>query len=357
MPSQKQLKWSELRVGITVIVAAITLAVLVFLMSGTAGFFTSKVTLYSYFDNAEGLRVGAPVALQGVTIGNVKDIRVVPGRQLDPVQVTMKVNTKYRFLLRKDSSATIQTVGVLGESFIDVDSKTAHGSQVDDGDTLKAANAPALQDVVRSSQTTLENLDILIKRLDRIVAEVENGKGSVGKFIQDPALFNKANALLAQMQQIVNDVSNGKGSIGKLLSDDSLYRKVNDSLDKVNHMVDSIDRGEGSLGKFIKDPSLYQNANQTISKANQLMDSINAGHGAIGKLAKDEEFAKKLDNTITKLSALADKFNSGEGTIGKLIQDPSVYNNTDQMLVETRNLVKAIRENPKKYLTIHFRVF
>jgi len=26
-------------------------------------------------------------------------------------------------------------------------------------------------------------------------------------------------------------------------------------------------------------------------------------------------------------------------------------------LVETRNLVKAIRENPKKYLTIHFKVF
>ena len=67
------------------IVAAVTLAVLIFLMSGTAGIFSSKITLYSYFDNAEGLRVGAPVALQGVTIGNVKDIRVVPGRQLDPV--------------------------------------------------------------------------------------------------------------------------------------------------------------------------------------------------------------------------------------------------------------------------------
>ena len=87
------------------------------------------------------------------------------------------------------------------------------------------------------------------------------------------------------------------------------------------------------------------------------MDSINAGHGALGKFAKDEEFARKLDNTITKLSVLADKINSGEGTVGKLVQDPSVYNNTDQMLVETRNLVKAIRENPKKYLTIHFRVF
>src|SRR5947209_3363379 len=326
-------------------------------MSGTAGFFTSKVTLYSYFDNAEGLRVGAPVALQGVTIGNVKEIRVVPGRQLDPVQVTMKVNTKYRFLLRKDSKATIQTVGVLGESFIDVDSKQATKKQVDDGDTLEAANAPALQDVVRSSQTNLENLDILIKRLDRIVAEVENGKGSVGKFIQDPALFNRANALLTQMQQIVNDVGDGKGSIGKLISDDTLYRKVNDSLDRINRMVESVEKGEGSLGKFVKDPSLYQNANQTIAKANQLMDSINAGHGALGKFARDEEFARKLDNTITKLSVLADKLNSGEGTVGKLIQDPSVYNNADQMLVETRNLVKAIRQDPKKYLTIHFRVF
>jgi phospholipid/cholesterol/gamma-HCH transport system substrate-binding protein len=357
VPSQRQLRWSELRVGITVVVAAITLAVLVFFMSGTAGLFTSKITLFSYYDNAEGLRVGAPVALQGVTIGNVKEIRVVPGRQLDPVQVTMKVNTKYRFLLRKDSSSSIQTVGVLGESFIDIDSKTAKGKTVDDGDILPATNAPALQDVVRSSQTTLQNLDILIKRLDRIVAAVENGQGSVGKIINDPSLFNRANSLLAQMQQIVNDVSNGKGSIGKLLSDDELYRKANDILDKVNRVADEVNRSEGSLGKFIHDPSLYQNANQTISKANQLMDNINAGHGTIGKLAKDEEFARKLDNTITKVSALADKLNSGEGTAGKFVQDPSMYNNTDQLLVETRGLIKAIRENPKKYLTIHLKLF
>jgi phospholipid/cholesterol/gamma-HCH transport system substrate-binding protein len=40
-----------------------------------------------------------------------------------------------------------------------------------------------------------------------------------------------------------------------------------------------------------------------------------------------------------------------------LLKNPSLYNNTDQMLIETRSLVRAIRENPKKYLTIHFRVF
>ena len=43
MPSQKQLKWSELKVGLTVLAACITLGVLIFLMSGTGGLFTTKV--------------------------------------------------------------------------------------------------------------------------------------------------------------------------------------------------------------------------------------------------------------------------------------------------------------------------
>lgn len=357
MPSQKQLKWSELRVGITVIVAAITLAVLIFLMSGTAGIFSSKLTLYTYFDNAEGLLIGAPVHLQGVNIGNVNDIRVVPGRKLDPVKVTMKLNTKYLFDLRKDSTATIETAGVLGQSLIDIDSKEAKGEQVQDGDTLKAGYAPALGDVVRSTQTSIQNVDILVRRLDRIVASIETGQGSVGKFINDPSMFNKINGLLTQIQAIVNDVGNGKGSLGKFIADDEMYRKVDGLLDKVNLIVDEAQNGKGSLGLFLKDRALYDNANKTVAQAHDLVESVNAGHGAAGKLFKDEEFARKLDNTVTKLSAIADKLNSGDGTAGKLIQDPSIYNNTDQMLIETRNLVKAIRENPKKYLTIHLKLF
>ena len=54
MPSQKQLKWSQLRVGLTVLAASITLGVLTFLMSGTTGLFTPKINLKSYFDNAGG---------------------------------------------------------------------------------------------------------------------------------------------------------------------------------------------------------------------------------------------------------------------------------------------------------------
>lgn len=359
MPSRKQLQWSQLKVGITVVAASITLAVLTFLMSGTGGIFTKKIILKSYFDNANGLRIGAPVRLSGVDIGNVTGMRVVndPGKQLTPVEVTMKVNTKYLFNLRKDSLTLLSTAGVLGETYIDIDSSQSRGRQVADGDTLPSREVPDFSDMVRSGQSTLQNMDALLKRLDRIIAFVESGQGSVGKLIYDTTLYSRLNATVTEFQNLVNEVTAGNGTIGKLVSNDELYQKVNGTVDKLNVIIDDLNAGKGTAGKLLKDEGLYRNANDTIANVKKLTDDINAGKGALGTMTKDEQFAQKLRSTMDKVSALSDRLEAGEGTLGKLLRDPSVYNNTDQMLIETRGLVKAIRENPKKYLTVHFRVF
>lgn len=330
---------------------------LVFLMTGSGGLFVPKIYLKAYFDNAGGLRVGAPVRLQGVDIGNVKSVRVVPGKEPFPVEVTMKVSTRYLASVRKDSIAELSTAGVLGETFVDIDSTQAKGSPVQDGDVLAMREQPELQDVVRSTQGTLQNLDVLLRRIDRIVSFVESGNGSIGKLIYDPAFYNQLNATVREFQGIVTDVRGGKGSLGKLMTDDELYRKANDSIDKLNRIVTDLNAGQGTAGKFLKDPSLYNNANQTIAKANKLMDDVNAGQGTLGLLAKDPQFRAKINDTVTKLNVLAEKINNGDGTAGRFINDPSLYANTNQMLLETRNLVQAVRENPKKFLTIRFKLF
>jgi phospholipid/cholesterol/gamma-HCH transport system substrate-binding protein len=359
VPSQKQLKWSQLKVGLTVLAASVTLGLLIFLMSGTGGLFTKKIELRSYFDNANGLRVGAPVRLAGVDIGNVTTILVVrdPKRQLTPVEVAMKVNTRYSFNLRKDSLTLLSTAGVLGETYIDIDSSQSKGPQAVDGDVLPSREVPDFGDMVRAGQGTLQNMDALLKRLDRIVAFVESGQGSVGKLLYDPTLYDRLNGTVNEFQGLVNQVAQGKGTLGKLFSDEELYNKVNASVDKINVIIDDLNAGKGSAGKLLKDPVLYDNTNATIANVKKLTDDINAGKGPIGMLAKDEEFAGKLRDTMNKLSAITDRLDAGEGTTGKLLRDPSLYNNADQMLVETRGLVKNIRENPKKYLTIHFKVF
>ena len=351
------------------VVASVTLAVLVFLISGTSGIFTSKTKLVVYFDNAEGIRSGQPVDLEGVPIGNVTSVRFVVSRRPAPVEVTMKINSKYAEAIRlgelgKDgkrkngSTATVQTAGVLGESFIDINTPpNVTGPAVTDGSELQAGNTPGYADVIRSSQGTLQKIDILLVQASDILKQVQEGNGSLAQFINEPTTINKINVILNQVQGLLNDVSNGKGTIGQLFTDKTLAVKATDAIDKLDRLVDDINSGKGNLGKLVKDEELYHNVNQTVVKANKLMDDLNAGRGPAGKLLKDEELAKKLQNTINKLSDIADRLEAGEGSAGKLLRDPSVYNNTDQLLIETRTLVKAIRENPKKYLTIHFRVF
>jgi phospholipid/cholesterol/gamma-HCH transport system substrate-binding protein len=357
LPSQKQLKWSQLKVGITVIVAAITLGVLTVLMSG-GGFFTSKIMLKSYFDDANGLRVGAPVRLSGVDIGNVTRIEVAHNHPpLTPVEVTMKVVTKYDFNLRKDSVTLLSTAGVLGETYLNIDSSHATLGPAQDGDVLRSQQVPDFSDMVRSGQSTLQNMDALLKRMDRIIGFVESGQGSVGKLIYDPSLYNRVNSTVADFQKLVAEISNGQGSLGKLIGDDELYNKANGTIDKVNKMIDDLNAGNGTAGKLLKDSSLYDNANKTIANVKQLTDDINAGKGALGKMAKDQEFAAKLQNTMNRLSDLADRMDAGEGSVGKLLKDPSLYDNSNKLLTNLQDLVKAIRQDPKKYLTIHLKLF
>jgi phospholipid/cholesterol/gamma-HCH transport system substrate-binding protein len=362
VPSQQQVKWSQLRVGITVLVASVTLAVLIFVMSGTVSPFSRKIALRSYFENAAGLVKGAPVRLSGVDIGNVDRVRFVsdPKRKKAPVEVTMKISARHQseiFDGPNGSRATLETAGVLGATFVDIDSSNASGPPIKDGDELRTTESPGVQDVLKASQGTLEKLNTILNNVNNIVDTIQNGKGSVGKLINDPELYNHANGLVAQLQSLTTQINEGKGSVGKLLASDELYNKLNDTVTKFSQIVDDINAGKGNVGKFLKDEQLYNNINQTTAGIRDLMNDINAGKGTLGLLAKNKEYAAKIDRLTANLEQISNRLAAGEGSAGLLLKDPRLYNNADQMLIESRNLVKAIRENPKKYLTVHFKIF
>ena len=341
------------------IIASLVLGLLLFLMSGTGGYFTKRITLASYFDNPEGLRVGAPVRLSGVDIGNVSKILIVRDRdkQLTPVKIVMKVSTKYSFNLRRDTRTVLETAGVLGETFMDMDSSQAVGPPAQDGDTLPTLIHPDFNEVVRSSQSTLQNMDALLKRADRILAFAESGKGSLGKLIYDPTLYDRFSQTVAELKTVVDEIAKGQGSLGQLINSNDAYNKFVATLDKMNGVVDDLQQGKGTAGKFLKDPSLYNNANDTVANLKKVSEDLNAGKGTAGRLLKDEELGKKIDTTMTKLASLTTDLEAGKGTAGKLLKDETLYNNANHMLEETQGLVKAIRENPKKYLSIKLHIF
>ena len=159
MPSRKEIQWSQLRVGALVLVA---MAVLVVAHLPHVRLHRRPVRAQDpaplLLCNAAGLKDGAPVTLEGVTIGNVIHVRVIPARNPTPVEVTMQVGYEYMDGLHTDSTAVIAQAGVLGDSYVDINSSKATGPQPANDAELKAAGAPSIQDVIRTSQVSIEEI-------------------------------------------------------------------------------------------------------------------------------------------------------------------------------------------------------
>jgi phospholipid/cholesterol/gamma-HCH transport system substrate-binding protein len=344
-----------------VLVSLFLLSTLLFLMTSASGMgvFSKKVTITTYFPNSSGLKVGAPVNLEGVTIGEVKKVLVThdPDRKLAPVKVIMRLDPKFHESLHKDSVASLSTVGVLGDTVVDISSKTATGPELEDGDELKIQELPSLQDVVKSSEGTVQTLNVILAKVDHLVDDLGQGKGTAGKFIEDPALYNRANATLAQLQILATNLNTEKGSAGKLLNDPTLYNRLNQTADNLEKLSGALGAGKGSAGKLLTDDALYNNLNSTLAHANVILADTEAGKGSLGLLLRDPTFAHKLDETVSRLDILLGNINSGQGTLGKLAVDQQAYDNINKLLVSTNDLINAIHQDPKKYFVIRLKVF
>ena len=358
MPSRKEIQWSQLRVGSLVVAAMAALVGLVFLMSGsTGGLFAKKISLRCYFKNAQGLKEGAPVTLEGVTIGNVRKVRVQPSRNPNPVEVVMELGGEFQSGLHTDSTAVITQAGVLGDSFVDIDSTRASGPIPANGAELTASGSPTLQDVIASSQGSIQDLQGTIAKLNKALDAINSGRGTIGRLVNDPKLADHFEAVAANLETITKAMSSGQGTVGKLISDPSLYDHFNSAADKLDQITTALSEGKGSAGKLLQDDSLYNNLNETVKNTNDMVTQIHKGNGAVGKLLHDRDFAQKLDDTITHLDGILKGIDAGDGTLGQLVKNRATVDNLNKTLDSTHELIEAFRANPKKYLTIQMKVF
>jgi phospholipid/cholesterol/gamma-HCH transport system substrate-binding protein len=323
----------------------------------TGGLFAKKVVLRCYFENAAGLKDGAPVTLQGVTIGNVTHIRVISNRNPTPVEVRMQIGQEFLPGIHADSTAAIAQAGVLGDSYLDIDSIHATGPPPKNNAELKAAGSPTIQDVIQSSQTSIQQIQVVMLKIDKLLDTLNTDRGTVGRLINDPKFANHIEAIAVNLQTITGAVAQDKGTLGKLINDDSMYTKMNSAVDQLDKITIALSDGKGTAGKLLRDDSLYNNLNSAVANTNELVAAINGGHGAIGKLARDPAFAQKLDDTVTHLNAILKSVDEGQGTVGQLFKNRALYDNANETMSQTHDLVKGFRENPKKYLTIQLKLF
>lgn len=358
MPQRQQLTWAQLRVGVLVIVSLSIFAVAIFFISGRVGFLSRRYTLNTYFSDAGGLREGAQVRLAGVAVGNVARIRISsfpePRRA---VEVTMKVARTFQNQIRADSVATLETAGLLGESYMDISRGSPGEAALPDQGEVKSHEEADIKRIVQNTNDVLTNLRGLSAKLNDVTNQIQSGKGTLGMLIYDQAFYNRMNSMASDVQSLMDRVEKGEGTLGKLTKDDTLYQRAVATIDHINQLTEDIQHGKGSAAKFISDPSLYNEMHQLVSRANVLIDNVNKGQGTLGKLATDAQLYNRMNESLDRLSVVTDRIQQGQGTLGKLSTDPTLYNNLSESSKSLREFLTEFRQNPKKYLTLRLRIF
>jgi phospholipid/cholesterol/gamma-HCH transport system substrate-binding protein len=358
MPQPKQLAWTQLRVGVLIISGLIVFAVGVFFISGKVGLWTSKYELKTFFSGAESLRDGAQVRLAGIVVGNVSGIKLSPYTEPSKaVQIDMKVTKKYQDQIRTDSVASIETVGLLGEAYVDISRGGPGAKPLPDGGTVQSHEEADMKQIVQNANDVVSNLRVLSSTLNDITKQIQHGQGSIGRLIYDENFYNNLNKTAIEAQKLMGQVESGHGTLGKLLTDETFYNRTVAAVDKVNQLLDEVQHGKGSAAKFINDPSVYDNLDQATRRANTLMASINESKGTLGKLIKDPSLYNNLNETVQHVNVITGRIDQGQGTLGKLSTDPSMYNNLLSASQSLRQFLTEFRTNPKKYLTLRLHIF
>ena len=361
MAQRKQLTWTELRVGLFVLVGLSVLAAGIFYVTG-AGTIGPKYRLVTYLPEVSGLSNGAAVRLDGFEVGNVESMKLAPrtaniARDRNRnIQVVLRVGRKYQEDILTDSTASLVTEGLLGNRYVEV-TRGFTGLPLKDNEEVKGTEEKALKEVVERSADMLGNLQALSDSVQELLAGVKQGKGTLGKLLTDEQAYNHMNSILAKGDVILANVQAGQGTIGKLVVSDEMYKKVDQGLDNVNVILTDVRSEKGTIGKLLYDPSLYDQLKQAVSNGNAMIGDVRAGKGTLGKLATDDTLYTKMKETSENVAKATSKLNDNTTTAGKLFSDPRLYDNLSGLTGDLRLLLGEFRQNPKKFLSIKLSMF
>ncbi len=358
MPSKERVSVAQLKVGILGIVALSCIALVIFLLTGNTSWFKKRIELHVYVSDAAGLVPGAPVRINGIQAGSVDHVAL--SGLTDPqkiIKVDFQVDEDMLKQIPNDSIASVASDNLLGSTkFLQID-KGKSSEPLQAGATMKAANTQEFQQLVAQGFGVLDSAQAILQKITDIVAQIEVGKGTIGKLLVDESLYNSLQATVNQVQLLASTLNSRTGTIGRLINDTTLYDQVQATLTRVDQITQDLERGQGTAGMFLKDPKLYNDLNKSIDQLNTLLTNLNEGKGTAGQLLSSDKIARQVSTTLDKINLTMDKVNSGQGTIGQLLVNPALYDSATGSTRELHELLKDFRANPKKFLTIRLHIF
>ncbi len=314
---RSKLTW---RVGMSVILAAVGLGVILFL-TGNYHLTEDGYRLYIMFHYARGIEVGAPVLVSGVKLGAVEDVDFVTEENQSRVRLNLWILKKA--LVKKDAKIYIKSLGLLGQSAIEITAGSAAADPVSPDDVLTGEEPFVTEAVLAQAQEVAEGLSKAVGLVNSILEEA-GGKQKIRATIENWTVAS------AEFERAVKENAARLDAITK-------------SLEKSSANIEGVtEKGSKDLEATLADLRSSSAELKAVlqtgrPKADEILNNMAEASAALQKASKD-------------IRAATEKMNSAKSAAGVIFSDTMAARNVRNILKNFDEFSEDIREHPWKLI-------
>lgn len=299
----------EAKIGL---IGIVTLVVLIWGINYLKGRNILKDTysLHAYYSDARGLESSAPVLMNGVKIGFIDKVLLLPGEDL-PIEVTMSIEKTYP--IQEGSRAVLFSADLLGTKAIRIETSERKQLLQHNDSITSYFESDMFSNLQTQLMPAVEKISDLAVTLDKLA------KGL------DTLMVSEST------REIVNHLSEISYSLNNSL-------KQGGSLDKSFRNLESF-------------TAMLEAQEDEVASFTRHLNSISQSVDSSGITRLSEE----LLAVTHQFNLLLTQINSGEGNAGKFVYTDSLYLNLDLLISDLDELIRDLNENPQDY--VHFSLF
>lgn len=347
---QKKETSIEVKVG-ALVLFSLTLLVGFVLILGDFSF-SDGFTLHVDFDNAGGLKPGAEVAIAGISVGNVQELKFQPTeKKTDPskpavgVRATLRIDKEYADSLRVDNNFFISTRGVLGEPYIEIETVSLDTALLEEGAVVQGTQPPRLDVIVRKASGLLDTVQDLLTDPSMPTKDLLGNAASLMGHLDELIVDNREN-----IDETVNNTRMTTEEAAKLLAalnfavDDGkgVQQMLRDAQTTASRARSISTKVDGKIAPLLDDATVTaENARVISDSAKRLLadneqkiqDSVDNVHASTESI---EAASGSANSIIARIEA-------GEGTVGRVLADREMYD-------DVKEILRTIKRQPWKIL-------
>lgn len=289
-------------VGIFTLLGVAILAITILTLGSQRKTFTESIVVKSFFQNVNGLQKGNNIWFTGVKVGTIRSVNII---ESGLVEVKMNIDEVAKKFIHSDAHAKLSSDGLIGNKIVEIYGGTASNPTLKDGDILQADKLFSTDELMNTLSKNNDNLLAITGNLKTITSQIADGKGTLGKFLNDETLANQINLIAASLNKSAANIEvlskaaadytaklNKPGSLANdLVTDTTIFNNLRSITQQLKAVTDSSKLVIGNLN----------------ATTNTLKNGLQDSETPIGYLLNDKNASGKIKTTLTNLQSASKK--------------------------------------------------